>query len=175
MVEQSKVVDGILRKKVCMVGSPGVGKTSLVRRLVDGIFEQNYLSTLGVKIDKKRVEVAGQRIEIILWDLAGSKKFATLEHRYLTGSHGYLLTCDGTRLETVETAVQTQERIHDLLGPVPFHCVINKGDLEAEWAVNPRLLEQMKKRGWPVHVTSAKSGLGVEATFLALAETMVQR
>ena len=49
----------VLEKKICMMGAPGVGKTSLVRRFVDSVFSEKYLSTIGVKIDKKSVELGG--------------------------------------------------------------------------------------------------------------------
>ena len=41
------------KRKVCMVGAAGVGKTSLVQRFVRSIFSPSYLTTVGVKIDKK--------------------------------------------------------------------------------------------------------------------------
>ena len=43
----------MLQKKICLLGAFGVGKTSLVRRFVDTIFSDAYLTTVGVKIDKK--------------------------------------------------------------------------------------------------------------------------
>ncbi|NLE96032.1 MAG: GTP-binding protein, partial [Dehalococcoidia bacterium] len=39
-------------KKVCMLGGYAVGKTSLVKRFVHGIFSERYLTTIGVKIEK---------------------------------------------------------------------------------------------------------------------------
>jgi GTPase SAR1 family protein len=45
------------KKKICMVGQFGVGKTSLVRRFVESIFDESYLTTIGVKIDRKDVTV----------------------------------------------------------------------------------------------------------------------
>ena len=47
------------QKKVCMVGTSGVGKTSLVAKFVRSIFSDKYLTTVGVKIDKKTVTVDG--------------------------------------------------------------------------------------------------------------------
>ena len=54
-----------------MVGAFGVGKTSLVARFVRSIFSDKYLTTLGVKIDKKTVNIDGQEMTLMLWDLAG--------------------------------------------------------------------------------------------------------
>ena len=52
----------MLKKKVVMLGSWGVGKTSLVRQYVEQAFDEKYLSTLGVKIDKKRVQLEDQEV-----------------------------------------------------------------------------------------------------------------
>ena len=50
----------MIQKKICMLGSFGVGKTSLVARFVQGIFSTKYQSTVGVKIDKREMKVGGQ-------------------------------------------------------------------------------------------------------------------
>jgi GTPase SAR1 family protein len=47
----------MIQKKVCMVGTLGVGKTSLVAKFVHSMFSDKYLTTVGVKIDKKTVAV----------------------------------------------------------------------------------------------------------------------
>ncbi|MCA9468788.1 MAG: GTP-binding protein, partial [Nitrospira sp.] len=45
------------QKKICLLGGFAVGKTSLVRRLVSGLFSEKYLTTIGVKIDQKMVTI----------------------------------------------------------------------------------------------------------------------
>ena len=47
----------MIQKKICMIGSFAVGKTSLVSRFVSSIFSDKYLTTVGVKIDKKNITV----------------------------------------------------------------------------------------------------------------------
>jgi GTPase SAR1 family protein len=59
--------------KVSMLGAFAVGKTSLVRQYVFSIFSGSYQTTLGVKIDKKSLEVDGEMVELILWDLWRAK------------------------------------------------------------------------------------------------------
>jgi Cdc6-like AAA superfamily ATPase len=54
----------VIQKKVALLGAPGVGKTSLVRRFVDSLFDDKYLTTIGVKVDTLRADRpagAGQR------------------------------------------------------------------------------------------------------------------
>ena len=47
-----------LQKKICMLGGFSVGKTSLVKRFVASVFSETYLTTVGVKIDKKTVDLS---------------------------------------------------------------------------------------------------------------------
>ena len=69
---------GIKRKKICMLGTFAVGKTSLVAQFVHDIFSEKYLTTIGVKITKKSLELGGQPIELLLWDLNGEDRFQKL-------------------------------------------------------------------------------------------------
>src|ERR1700675_4666549 len=90
----------MLQKKVCMIGSFSVGKTSLIQRFVSSIFSDRYLTTVGVKIDKKVVRVDGEDVTLVLWDLYGEDEFQKMRMSYLRGASGYLLVADGTRRAT---------------------------------------------------------------------------
>ncbi|MDM0015694.1 Rab family GTPase [Variovorax sp. J22P168] len=159
----------MLQKKICLLGAFGVGKTSLVRRYVDTIFSDTYLTTVGVKIDKKVLGVEGEEMALILWDIAGEDAVSAVRVSYLRGAAGYLLVVDGTRPETLETAASIQKRIDAELGPVPFFVLLNKSDLVEDWALAPERIEALEAAGWNFRRTSAKTGLAVEETFLELA------
>jgi GTPase SAR1 family protein len=60
----------MVQKKVCMLGGFSVGKTSLVKRFVESVFSETYLTTVGVKIDKKTVDLGDRAVNLILWDVA---------------------------------------------------------------------------------------------------------
>ena len=83
----------MVQKKVCMLGSFSVGKTSLVRRFVESIFSDTYLTTVGVKIDKKALQVDGNDATLMLWDIYGEDDFQKLRMSYLRGASGFLLGC----------------------------------------------------------------------------------
>ena len=93
-----------ISKKVCLLGDFAVGKTSLVRRFVLNIFEDRYLSTIGVKVSRKTVVTPGPgdliELTLMLWDLAGSEEFDQVRASYLRGASGAVLVCDLTRPET---------------------------------------------------------------------------
>jgi small GTP-binding protein len=158
-----------LQKKICMLGAFSVGKTSLVKRYVESVFSETYLTTVGVKIDKKTVEVSGRLINLILWDLAGEDDISVLRMTYLRGAAGYVLVADGTRPSTLDVAFSLRERVEADYGPLPFVLLLNKNDLTAQWAVGDDEVADLRKRGWWVQATSARTGQGVEEAFMDLA------
>src|ERR1700733_1561269 len=160
---------GPLKKKICMVGQFGVGKTSLVRRFVDSNFDERYLTTIGVKIDRKDVIVGSASVTLMLWDLAGEDDLAQLKVSHLRGASGYILVADGCRAASLAKAVEVQKRVADHLGPLPFVLVLNKADLRDRWEVQPA---SVSVDSWPTFETSAKTGAGVEEMFLALARKL---
>ena len=153
-----------------MVGAFGVGKTSLVRRFVDSIFSDRYLTTVGVKIDRKDVSVGPVLATLVLWDLAGEDDVAQVKTSHLRGASGYILVVDGCRAVSLAKAVELQSRIQEQLGPLPFILVLNKADLREQWEVQQA---SVAKLGWPVFETSAKTGAGVEEMFHALAGNII--
>jgi small GTP-binding protein len=163
----------MIQKKVCMLGATGVGKTSLVSRFVTSLFSDKYLTTVGVKVDKKTVPMDGQDVMLMLWDIYGEDEFQTVRSSYLRGASGYLLVADGTRQLTLDTARDLQKTAEGVVGAVPFILVLNKMDLAEEWRVDDRALWKLAESGWSVIRTSAKTGVGVEDAFLKLTQKMV--
>ena len=159
-----------LQKKICMLGAFSVGKTSLVKRFVESVFSEAYLTTVGVKIDKKAVELSNRIVNLILWDLAGEDDISSLRMSYLRGSAGYLLVADGTRPSTLEVALSLRQRVEVEFGPLPFVLLLNKNDLREEWAIRDEEVEGLRRDGWWVRSTSARTGEGVDDAFGALAD-----
>src|SRR5262249_26446641 len=162
----------MIQKKICLLGAFAVGKTSLVARFVESLFSEKYLTTVGVKISKKALQVDNQAWHLMLWDLAGEDEFLQLRPSYLRGSSGYLLVVDGTRRATLDTAVHLQQRVAQAVGNVPFVVLFNKSDLENEWEIGQDAFEALARRGWPWLHTSAKTGGGVEEAFRVLVAKM---
>jgi small GTP-binding protein len=164
----------MLQKKICMLGSFAVGKTSLVRRFVESIYSDAYQTTVKVKVDKKMVHEAGTEVTLVLWDLYGEDDFQKMHWSYLRGSSGFLLVADGTRRATLDIAVQMEERARVEIGVVPFILVLNKHDLRDEWEIDPAVLDGAAARGWSILRTSAKTGDGVDEAFQRLTAKMLR-
>ena len=163
----------MIQKKICMLGAYAVGKTSLVARFVKSIFSEKYLTTVGVKIDKKIMTVGGQSLTLILWDLAGEDEFLQVRISHLRGASGYLLVADGTRRQTLDKAIELQNRAEGEIGAVPFILLINKSDIKEEWEIEEAAFSSLARSGWLVLETSAKSGANVEEAFSLIGERMM--
>jgi small GTP-binding protein len=110
---------------------------------------------------------------MILWDLAGHDSLEHLRMTYLKGASGLLLVADGTRRETLATAIAIQEEAKQVTPSASFVLAINKSDLMDEWELDSREQTELAARGWKVIVTSAKTGDGIEQSFESLARSML--
>jgi small GTP-binding protein len=159
----------MIRLKICLLGATAVGKTSLARRFVQGVFQDRYLTTVGVRIDKRVVEIDGQEIHLVVWDLSGEDEFAQLQMRYLRGAAGWIAVADGTRPDTLHKALELHARAKAELGSRPAALLLNKADLTENWALPEERVAALEVGGAPAVKTSAKTGEGVEAAFERLA------
>ena len=172
----------MISKKICMVGDFGVGKTSLIRRFVERQFSDQYLSTVGVKISRKTIELAGVRqqeklnLQLLIWDLEGHTKFKAIAPTHLQGASGALVVADVTRAETIEQ-IPVHINLFLSVNPKGFIVIgLNKLDLVEEEKLDK--LEQQLQSSKPERViaiyrTSAKTGLHVDEIFHKLAYKII--
>jgi small GTP-binding protein len=162
MVEEYQYI-----KKVCMLGDSGVGKTSLVKRFVYEMFDDEYLHTIGTKVTKKILAYPETSIKLtlVIWDIMGQRYQRVLDN-YFKGAKGALIVCDMTRLETLDSVPQWITMFFQSVGPVPVTIVANKNDMSGKLQFGADQLEFVaKKFNARTVMTSAKLGIGVEQTF----------
>lgn len=155
----------MIKKKICMVGAFAVGKTSLVQRFVHSMFSEKYLTTIGVKVDRKVLDVEGQSLQLLLWDIEGQSDFGAMHLKYLRGASGIFLVADGTRQSTLDTALGIRDDAIKEIGEVPMVALVNKSDLQSDWEISDDNLAQIDALGISHFMTSAKEGTGVEEAF----------
>jgi small GTP-binding protein len=167
----------MLTSKVCIVGEYAVGKTSLSERFVNQHFSEEYLTTVGVRIDTKIVEAPPLRApqKLVIWDVAGTDRFGATEFAYLRGAAGYVFVADGTRPETLETALGLNDQIEEQYGRQARVLLLNKKDMDAQWGLTPTAIEDAGGKFDAVFLTSAKTGDEVEAAFECVAERIASR
>jgi small GTP-binding protein len=165
----------MISKKVCMLGGFSVGKTSLVERYVHSIFSDKYLSTVGVKISKKALSLDGTDTMLVLWDMEGEDAYAHVNLTYLRGAMGCFVVADGMRQETLEVALNLRRSALKVAGQIPSYLLINKADMADKWEITEDLLAPLAGQSITVLRTSARTGVGVEEAFDALAREMLKQ
>ncbi len=155
-------------RKICLLGDFGVGKTSLVSRFIRNTFSERYMTTVGVKVDSKEVEVGAEAVKLVIWDIAGKSALDALNQIYLRGASGIMLVADGTREPTLRSALYLLMQAKSLLQDPAAVLLVNKIDLIDRWEILPSTLEELRKT-LPVFESSALTGDGVESAFQELA------
>ena len=168
-----------LKRKVCLIGDWGVGKTSLIRKFVLDQFDDKYLSTFGSKVYKKRLiynhdENNNIDLELMIWDVMGQPQFKNMRIKAYNGSQGVLIVCDVTREETLYHIAYWQSELFSITKEIPFIILINKMDLQANGKITTEDIEEISKQynaEWLY--TSAKTGENVERAFRMLGNKLI--
>lgn len=167
-------------KKMCLIGDFGVGKTSLIRRFVDGQFSDQYLSTVGVKISRKNIVLSKENmpdhdLQLLIWDLEGHTKFKAIAPSYLQGSKGALVVADVSRPETIDRIPEHLSLFYSVNPQGKIIIALNKVDLiEPEKVAKIFYSTQSlyQERVLCLYQTSAKTGEYVDEIFEKLAVSM---
>lgn len=166
-----------IQKKVCLLGDFAVGKTSLVRRYVYDLFDDKYLSSIGVRVSRKELLVprpsGPAALSLMLWDLAGSREFTQMQVSYLRGSAGAILVWDLTRPESLAGLESYLDNLRRISPDARLILAGNKRDLVAGPALPASAAALAQAFAAPVYLTSAKTGEGVEALFAQLGELLL--
>jgi len=161
-----------IQKKVCLLGDFSVGKTSLIRRYVEGRFDDKYLTTVGVVVSRKTVEYPDLSLHMLIWDLAGGRDFR--QSSSLVGVSGALIVCDLTRPVTLSSYQTYADQLRQFNPDVSLVLLANKQDLTNERAISEeQLMAISQETGSPLLYTSAKTGTNVEEAFGLLAEMII--
>ncbi len=159
----------MIQKKVCILGPTGVGKTSLIKQFVEGIFSEKYKTTIGVKIDKKQVNKEGRGIQLLIWDLEGIDRYCGFNPRYLRGASAYIVVVDQTRSQSLTEGMEILELAKEHYPDIPAFFVINKTDLPTSWHWSEEELNTCSQQFALLTKTSAKTGENVESLFNTIA------
>lgn len=172
-----------ISKKICLVGDFGVGKTSLIRRFVERQFSDQYLSTVGVKISRKTLELESLELEkklnlqLLIWDLEGHTKFKGIAPTYLQGSSGAIVVADVSRIETLERIPEHIQLFTSVNPKSSAIVALNKSDLIDEEKLQKLVQlihDQELKQVIGLYTTSAKTGLFVDEIFQKLAYKILE-
>jgi small GTP-binding protein len=169
-----------LKVKVCLAGDSSVGKTSLVRRYVMDMFDERYVSTLGTKISKKRINIkkADQNyfLTLSIWDVLGQDKLKNIQAMAFEGAKGFFVVCDFTRKETLSNIKTWIARIKESAGEIPGLLLVNKCDQCDCFEMTEEDIRSIAEEfNLPYYMTSAKEGENVINPFFKLGNLIIDR
>eukprot|EP00995_Heteronema_vittatum_P002149 NODE_1308_length_1003_cov_1362.149895_g910_i0.p1 GENE.NODE_1308_length_1003_cov_1362.149895_g910_i0~~NODE_1308_length_1003_cov_1362.149895_g910_i0.p1 ORF type:complete len:213 (+),score=44.55 NODE_1308_length_1003_cov_1362.149895_g910_i0:74-712(+) len=153
--------------KTVVIGDAGVGKTSLLLRYTDDIFDYNYLATIGVDFRIQTLEENGQLVKMQIWDTAGQERFRTITRGYYRGASAVLLCFDLTDAESFQHCASW---VKDVEAYCSADCVVFLIGTKAD-QTDRRVVSQAEatafaeENGMKYVETSAKRNQGVEGAF----------
>ncbi len=171
-----------LKSKICLVGEKAVGKTSLIRRYVLNMFDEQYVTTIGTRVSKKEARVFLPERDLLvdvdmqIWDIMGEKGFRELlKEAYFYGANGILAVADLTRRKTLDDLDDWIDGVEQVVGKVPLLIAVNKSDLVSSAQYGEKDVEQVARAfECPYLLTSAKSAEHVEDAFRQIGQRVTE-
>ncbi|MFX1563428.1 MAG: Rab family GTPase [Promethearchaeota archaeon] len=159
--------------KTVVVGDAAVGKTSLLVRYVEGIFDPKYLLTIGVDFFLKDVVIDNRLVRLQIWDTGGQEEFGPIRRLYYRGAKGVLLVYDKSNPQSFQRLDYWLKEIKQGCGNVPIILIGNKADLKP--AITTEEGQQYAKEQALTFIeTSAKTNLNTKTPFSTLAQLIIK-
>ena len=162
--------------KVLLLGNSDVGKSSLLLRYVDSVWNDAFVPTIGVDFKVKTLTINEKKVKMQIWDTAGQERFRTVVSTYFRGAHGILLLYDVTNrdyfknLESwlIEIEKNAKEKVLKIL-------IGNKCDLTDDREIQSDEGKAFALRnGMEFMETSAKMNTNVTEAFETLGKLMIE-
>ena len=168
------MTDGPMSIKITLLGNPGVGKTCIIARYIDDIFDENSQSTIGANYSEKVITKNGKEYELNIWDTAGQEKFHSLGKHFYKDAYVVCLVYDITSQDSLDQLqtiwypdLQKYGEKYTILAVVGNKCDLYEGDKLAD---ENAAKEFADKIGATFIQTSAKTGEGIEKLFNTLTD-----
>ena len=127
--EEKKDSDMII--KLLLIGNAYVGKTLIVQKFIDNSFSKSTVSTIGVDLQSKIIDINGKKVKYLIWDTAGEDRMKTMTYSYYRGCHVILVVFDVTERKSFQNVTTWVECIDKFAkANVLKFLVGNKTDLE---------------------------------------------
>ncbi|MHA1143196.1 MAG: GTP-binding protein [Candidatus Helarchaeota archaeon] len=163
--------------KICVLGDPGVGKTTSIIQFAQSRFESEYKSTIGVSIIKNDLNIDGDTIHLQIWDIAGQERWAGMRRVYYAGSLGALLLYDVTRVQSFDNLEKWVNEFQTYTSSEnPLLMIGNKIDLVQIRKISKEDGEKKASEfGIPYLETSAKTAENINRAYEELARSLIRK
>lgn len=167
--------------KICLIGDPGVGKTSTVGRFVHESFETHQV-TVGVELESKIVRLdTGETVQLNLWDVAGSARTSDMPmaRRYFEGCHCMILVYSIIEKDTYDSILDTllfSQQHRDPSGFEPMIVLVgNKCDMGTQREVQTSMVKRFaEEKNFSIFMeTSAKQGTNIAKLFEQICKELI--
>ena len=168
-----------IKRKICLIGDWGVGKTSLIRKFVLDQYDDIYLATFGTKTTKKRIKFKKDENHIIdltlmIWDIMGQKEFNKIQSHAYRGAQAAFIVCDITRKQTLFDVCFWKMELFNIARDIPIIVLANKFDLRDDAEITSEDLKEISSELQVQYfLTSAKTGKNVEMAFVEIGKLLV--
>lgn len=164
-----------LNLKVLTIGESGVGKTCLLLRLADNVFNSNHITTIGSDLKHKTFYINDKESSLQIWDTAGQERYRTLSKIYYKGAHGIVVTYDVSDENSFKNIKLWIKQI-EINAPSNVVKILvgnksDRSDRKISYQDGQKLAEAYKM---PFFETSAKTGHNVVEAFYALTVEMIK-
>ena len=119
--------------QLIMIGESSVGKTCLIRRYTNNLFNINHLETAGIEFNSKEEKINNKIIKVKIWDTAGQEIFHSLTKNFYRKADGIIIVFDITNRESFDRVHDWVKSVYDntdTYKEIPILLVGNKIDLE---------------------------------------------
>ncbi|MFX1307188.1 MAG: Rab family GTPase [Promethearchaeota archaeon] len=169
----------MLKFKVCLAGSKGVGKSSLISRYIDDIFIENSIQTIGVAFKRKEIKIKENlKVDLNIWDFGGEEKYRILFPAYVNGATAALLLYDTTNKDSLEDLINWVQLIDDNSKEIIKVIIGTKIDLKEQREISKADAISFSTKfncyGDPI-ITSSKTGENVEKAFHNVVMAIIER
>ena len=164
--------------KLVLIGDTCVGKSCILVRFSDDIFDDNYVTTIGVDFGFKTMAIKNKIVKIQIWDTAGQERYRSITTAYYRGAAAIIICCDCTNRESFDNIKNWIEEIskytdNDSVDKIVF---LNKCDLNEERCIKKEEIEQSEKEnGIKILEVSAKTGEGIDAGFEYIINKLIDK
>ena len=165
-ITKSKDYDYIF--KIVLIGDTCVGKSCILVRFSDDIFNDSYVTTIGVDFRFKTMVVNNKVAKIQIWDTAGQERYRSITTAYYRGAAAIIICCDCTNKESFNNINNWIEEIGKYTDKdsVDKIVLMNKCDLVEERCIDKNEINKFEKEsGIKVLEVSAKTGEGIDKAF----------